>query len=61
MKKTKFKDRNKYKIGEIIIIVMFVLFLLPVISLIILKGVLTDFNLDIFIVPALFPIIIFYL
>ena len=59
MKKTKFKDRNKYKIGEIIIIVMFVLFLLPVISLIILKGVLTDFNLDIFIVPALFPIIIF--
>jgi uncharacterized membrane protein len=59
MKKTKFKDRNKYKIGEIIIIVMFIIFLLPIITLILLKGVLKDFNLDIFLVPALFPIVIF--
>ena len=44
MKNTKFKDRNKYKIGEIIIILMTIIFLLPIIELIILKKLLNDFN-----------------
>ena len=59
MKKTKFKDRNKYKIGEIIIILMAIIFLFPIIELIILKNFLNDFNLDFFIVGAFIPVIIF--
>lgn len=59
MKKTKFKDRNKYKIGEIIIILMTIIFLLPIIELIILKKLLNDFNYYFFIVWAFIPIVIF--
>lgn len=59
MKKTKFKDRNKYKIGEIIIILMTIIFLLPIIELIILKKLLNDFNYYFFIVWAFIPMVIF--
>ena len=59
MKKTKFKDRNKYKIGELIIIIMTIIFLLPPITLIILKKFFNDFNLDFLIVGTFVPAIIF--
>ncbi len=59
MKKTKFKDRNKYKIGEIIIILITIIFLLPIIELIIFKKLLNDFNFDIFIAWAFIPLVIF--
>lgn len=59
MKKTKFKDINKYKIGEFIIIIMTIIFLLPPITLIILKKFFNNFNLDFLIVGTFVPIIIF--
>ena len=59
MKKTKFKDRKKYKIGEIIIILITIIFLLPVIELIIFKKILNDFSFDFFIAWSFIPIVIF--
>ncbi len=59
MKKTKFKDRNKYKTSENIIILMIIIFLIPIIELIIFKKLLSDFNFDFFISLAFIPIIIF--
>lgn len=59
MKKTRFKDRNKYKIGEIIIILMTIIFLFPIIELIILKKFFNDLNLDFFVVGAFVPVIFF--
>ncbi len=59
MKKTKFKDRNKYKMGEFIIILMTIIFSLPIIVLITLKKLLNDFNFDFFIAWTFIPIVIF--
>lgn len=67
MKKTKFKDRNKYKMGEIIIILMAIMFSLPIIGFIRFKKLFDDFNFGFFndsnfaffIVCAFIPIVIF--
>lgn len=59
MKKTKFKDRNKYTIGEAILILLTILFLIPEIVLFILKKIYKDAYFDFFIICSLIPIIIF--
>ena len=59
MKKTKYKDKTKYKIGEIILFIITLFFVCSFVFLIILKKILNYSILNLFIIFNIFPVIIF--
>lgn len=59
MKKTKYKDKTKYKVGEIILFIITLFFVCSFVFLIILKKILNYSILNLFIIFNIFPVIIF--
>ena len=59
MKKTNFKDKNKYKIGEVIILIFIIVFIVNIIFLLLLRKLLDNSFINIFIIFSSIPVVLF--
>lgn len=59
MKKTNFKDKDKYKIGEVVILIFIIVFIVCIMFLLLLRKLLDNSFINIFIIFSSIPVVLF--